>query len=83
MEPAVDFWTIAAVVAGRQPSPLPRPSVGAVSDLGWVPDVPPAARRHVAIPLRGLVPAAAIALARETPGGGRAQRPTAGHLRGP
>jgi hypothetical protein len=64
----VDLWTVAAVVAGQPAAPLPRPAVGPMADLGWVPEVPPAARRHVAIPLSGLVPAAAVALARETPG---------------
>lgn len=64
----VDLWTMAAVVVGAPPSPVPRPVMGAVADLGWAPEVPPTARRHVVIPLDGLVPAAAIALARETPG---------------
>lgn len=64
----VDLWTMAAVVVDTPAPPVPRPVVGAVDDLGWVPEVPPAARRHVTIPLTGLAPAAAIALARETPG---------------
>lgn len=64
----VDLWTMAAVVVNVASPPLPRPGVGLVQDLGWVPEVPPTARRHVVLPLTGLVPAAAIALGRETPG---------------
>lgn len=66
--PFVDLWTMAATVVGMPAPALPRPVVGPVEDLGWVPEVPPAARRHVALPLSALVPAAAVALARETPG---------------
>jgi len=64
----VDLWTMAAVVVGLPAAAVPRPAVGVAQDLGWVPEVPPAARRHIALPLSGLVPAAAVALARETPG---------------
>ncbi|HEX6935777.1 MAG TPA: hypothetical protein VF227_04595 [Actinomycetes bacterium] len=64
----LDLWTVAAVVRGRAPAPVPRPAVGAPEDLGWVPEVPPSARRHVVLPLSGLVPAAGVAVARETPG---------------
>jgi len=64
----VDLWTMAAVVVGTPAPAVQRPIVGVVQDLGWVPEVPPAARRHVVLPVSGLVPAAAVALARETPG---------------
>ncbi len=64
----VDLWTMAAAVVGLVSPTLPGPVVGAPQDLGWVPEVPPTARRHVVLPLSGLAPAAAIALARESPG---------------
>lgn len=64
----VDLWTVAAVVVGQPVAPVAPPGVGAGVDQGWVPDPPPSARRHAVLPLSGLVPAAAIALARETPG---------------
>lgn len=63
----VDLWTVAATVVGREAAPMSRPAVGPAVDLGWVPVVPPDARRHVAIPLSHLLPGASIALARETP----------------
>ena len=66
--PFADFWTAAAVVVGAATPPPARPAIGAPEDLGWLPEVPPSARRHVVLPLSGLVPAAALAVARETPG---------------
>ncbi len=61
-----DLWTAAALIVGaRAPQPAP-PVVSGSEDLGWVPEVPPAARRHVALSLAGLRPGAGIALARET-----------------
>ena len=64
----LDLWTAAAVVVGAKPAPIPPPAVGPGADLGWIHEAPPSARRHVSLPLAGLVPAAAVALARETPG---------------
>ncbi|MEZ5114637.1 MAG: hypothetical protein R2737_00100 [Candidatus Nanopelagicales bacterium] len=65
--PFADLWTVAVVVIGASPSAVPRPTVGTPEDLGWVPEVPPSARRHVVLPLSGLVPGASVAVARETP----------------
>lgn len=64
----LDLWTLAAVVIGRRPSAVPRPITGPPDDLGWVPEVPPLARRRICLPLSGLVPAATVAAAREDTG---------------
>ncbi len=64
----LDLWTVAGCVAGPAGPAVPPPVVSSGADLGWVPETPPSARRHVVLPLSGLVPAAATALARETPG---------------
>ena len=62
-----DLWTVAiATVGGRTPAPQP-PGIEGSEDLGWVPETPPAARRHVGLRLAALRPAAAIALARREP----------------
>lgn len=63
-----DLWTVAGVAIGTE-SPRPQPpAVVGIEDLGWVPDSSPEDRRHIAIGLSGLGPAAAVALARESPG---------------
>lgn len=63
-----DLWTAAAVVLGAAaPRPAP-PGVGPSEDLGWLPEVPPSAHRHVVLAVSGLVPAAALAVAAETAG---------------
>ena len=64
----LDLWTAAAVVVGATPAALTAPTVGAGVDLGWIHEAPTSARRHVSLPVASLVPAAAVALARETPG---------------
>lgn len=67
--PFLDLWTLAAVVLGKALPAVPAPGVGTGTDLGWVPEAPPpSSRRHVVLPLSGLVPAAMTAVARETPG---------------
>jgi hypothetical protein len=65
-----DLWTAAAVVIGAEMAAPERPLVEGTEDLGWMPEVPPAGRRHIALSLSGLGPAAAVALARESPGFG-------------
>lgn len=63
----LDLWTVAAVVVGRPAAPVSPPSCAAGVDLGWRQEAPPSQTRHVTLPLAGLVPAAQVALARETP----------------
>jgi hypothetical protein len=63
----LDLWTVAAVVPGQPAAPVSSPACGAGIDLGWQQEAPPSQTRHVTLPLAGLVPAAQVALGRETP----------------
>lgn len=64
----LDLWTVAAVVPGRPAAAMTPPTCGAGVDLGWQQEATaPSQTRHVALPLAGLVPAAQVAVARETP----------------
>jgi len=63
----LDLATVAAVVVGEE-APRPRPPLfEGGEDLGWVPEIPPAARRHLSLRLGGLGPAATLAFARQEP----------------
>ncbi|HEX5592279.1 MAG TPA: hypothetical protein VFX35_02890 [Solirubrobacterales bacterium] len=63
----LSLTTVAAVVVGEEaPRPEP-PLVRGGEDLGWVPETPPAARRHLSLRLGGLGPAATLAFARSEP----------------
>jgi hypothetical protein len=63
----LDLHTVAAVMVGEEPAPVRPVELRGGEDLGWVPETPPAARRHFALRLGGLGPAATVAFARQDP----------------
>jgi hypothetical protein len=63
----LDLTTVAAVVVGEEAPRPESPLAEGGEDLGWVPETPPAARRHLSLRLGDLGPAATIAAARQEP----------------
>lgn len=83
LEPARDYLRLAAfAVVDRTAPPRPPqpPRMLAPEHVAWMPEPPPTARREIACPVHGILPAATLAFHRTQPQGGttRLLNPAAG-----